>query len=707
MCWCGHGRGGWRIGCAYIIWSCACVFDPRCPFLRPRHAPASSPRDAPSHIDMPPTPLRIAQTSNEVKKHFKQNGPRMSEQQQKQLERGHQLDSRAARLRDAEERRKAAKKKREEKEAKEAAARKQTGVGLATQLIGYSHTQAQMKKGMEAFVVELKKRKEDEQRRKEAELSKKLEAIVQVADKEPWDDDDEGDELALDLPQINISCGEQYADDDLDDDTLLEAHDLVMSDPIEAPDFEPQPPPAPAPSTAQPPYPTNDTDYIRLHGPINKAVESILDKLPEPLVELLSQDISMKLPDWKPAPGLLHKLNPLGLPPHRLRIKVGSVVSVLRDLNTSSQLSKSQHLRVLRVESNRLECLVLNGQLERTTTFLTRIPFQAKYRNDDAYPFQRIQFPIRIAADYVPPCAPRVTTQTGFKLPALPVQPKASSLLKRSFATPTARSASNQRLNSKTPGLPAFKSAPPFLVSLPSAPSKAVMLDGWDDFLESGTQIARELSSETASPSRLPPPAKASPSIAQSLPPLSTQDLDFSMDDLEDVSVPVLHKSSLTNTSATLTRPKPSLPPAKLPHAPQQPTPKQPLSTMHQPNQPRQMVKDKSSRVSTPSTLPPKKTRLTAAPLDLSAITPSQMPRSVPDHHPKMFKRKANTPPTVRAQPPAKKAFVHTARSAAMPKTLAKKDSFDDFALSTQDAASFFDDEDLDWMFYGSPPITV
>jgi hypothetical protein len=118
---------------------------------RPCNLPSPQPhRDA--HPTIAPTPQRIARTSTELKKQYGKTGPLLTERQQKQLEHGSELDQRAARAREADERRKAAKKKREEREAKEARARKQIGVGLATQLIGYSHTQAQLKNGMEAFL---------------------------------------------------------------------------------------------------------------------------------------------------------------------------------------------------------------------------------------------------------------------------------------------------------------------------------------------------------------------------------------------------------------------------------------------------------------------------------------------------------------------------------------------------------------------------
>jgi hypothetical protein len=229
------------------------------------------------------------------------------------------------------------------------------------------------------------------------ELTNNLEAIAEKIEKELWDDDDT--DMAIDLPELNKSSGEQWADHGLDDDSLLEAHDLLLSGLVEGPQavVQPLPVPDPAPPTTltspvapTPPKPLIQKDtpnFIRTHGPINKAIEAVLDKLPEPLIELLSQDMSLRTPDWDPPHGLLHKLNPIGLPPHRLRVKVDCVVSLLRRSNTSSQLSKSQHLRVLRCEKDRLECLILNGQLEGTKIFLTRVAFHAKYRNLDEHLF--------------------------------------------------------------------------------------------------------------------------------------------------------------------------------------------------------------------------------------------------------------------------------------------------------------------------------
>ncbi|CAO2649896.1 Nn.00g011880.m01.CDS01 [Neocucurbitaria sp. VM-36] len=657
---------------------------------------------------MPVTPNRIAQTSSEAKKEHKKNGPRIPARQQKQLERAFELDQRAARIREAEERRKAAKKKRGEREEKEAHARKQTGVGLATQLIGYSHTQAQLKSGMEAFLG-VKKRQDEEKRRKEAELAKRLEFTADNIDKEPWDDD-EVDDIALDLPGVNVSGEEQWIVDELDDDTFLKAEDLVVSDSInETLD------PAlmrPALSSSLLPKPSEqspvkeDPNFVRLHGPINKAMEAILDKLPEPLIELLSQDLSMKVPDWNPELSLLHKLNPIGLPPHRLRIKVGCAVTLLRDLNTSSQLSKSQHLQILRAENERLECLVLDGQLQGTKTFLTRVAFIARYKNQEQYPFQRTQFPIRVANDYIPNNCARDTSQSGFKLPSMLGHVRPSSLPKRPVTTVTKLDAQiRSNPGFKLPGLPASKSGSSTL-SKPTPPIYSCSLDGWDDFLESGTQIARELAVEAMPAPKLPKATtSASPSIADSLPPLSTQDLDFSLEDLDEVASPQATDPATVQAvpgPAKLRSPLLSGQPVTKPRDFRTEAPLSKARTSSTTHSTTISV----SKISTKSATKSESLSSTIASCKPSVPLPTRKPPSVSDRP--GLKRKSWAVQRNNSLPPPKRPCVPLSHSSLPTKpavALTTQSSFNDFIISTQEAASFFDDDDS--LSFGSPPIAT
>jgi len=103
---------------------------------------------------MPTRPTRTApQTLRQAKAAYKQQqGPRLSEHEQRQIDRGAELLRRAERAKEQERRKKENQRRREEKERKERKARTSIGIGLATQLAGYSHTQVAMKKGMETFL---------------------------------------------------------------------------------------------------------------------------------------------------------------------------------------------------------------------------------------------------------------------------------------------------------------------------------------------------------------------------------------------------------------------------------------------------------------------------------------------------------------------------------------------------------------------------
>lgn len=627
-------------------------------------------------------PTRIAQTSIEVKKEYKKNGPRLPERQQRQLQRLAELDTRASRFREQEERRRAAKKKREEREKKERDARKQLGVGLATQMVGYSHTQAKLKNGMEAFLG-LKKREADDKKRKEMEetqVRKKLESIAEDMDKEPWDDSD-GEDAIADLPALDATVhleGDHWIDDDLDDDSLLEAHALLMSDATDEVlnrPLQPPPPPLPAsiPEAKNPVTCKDDPEFLRLHGPINKAIEDTLNLLPESLIELLSQDTSTNLSLWNPAPSLLHKLNPAGLPPHRLRLKVGCVVSLLRDLNTSSELSKSSHLRVLRIEQEWLECLVLDGQLKGTKAFLSRIAFPAKYRNEEQFAFQRKQFPIRVSTKHAHLHESQGIPKSTFKKLSTSGQPPrpTSTFKKPAIPIPKTRATPNSNPSFKVPGLPASSVTRLPDPSKPDIPATS-MPDGWDDFLDSGTQIARELSSDGLTPTPQPEAAPA----ADIFVPLSTQDLDFDMDDLDDAFQP---SPKPPNISPQVIATKPNIP-RKPPYI----SPPNPLDKI-------------LGRISSSTTTPAR----------LSIAHPPRPP-------PQPVKRKAPPTPPLPSEPPRKRSPVRPppVKTSVTPKAIPAPKafpSFSEFGLSTQDAISFFDDDDDDDddMAFGSPLLVV
>jgi hypothetical protein len=93
-----------------------------------------------------------ATTIRRAKAQYRKSGPQLAPAEQKRVARAVQLDKRRQATKEREQRRKKAEKARVERQQKEQEARKQLGIGLATQLVGYSLSQKQMKGGMEGWL---------------------------------------------------------------------------------------------------------------------------------------------------------------------------------------------------------------------------------------------------------------------------------------------------------------------------------------------------------------------------------------------------------------------------------------------------------------------------------------------------------------------------------------------------------------------------
>jgi hypothetical protein len=190
-----------------------------------------------------------------------------------------------------------------------------------------------------------------------------------------------------------------------------------------------------------------------------------------------------------------------------------------------------------------------------------------------------------------------------------------------------------------------------------------------------------------------------SPWVAESLPPLSTQDLDFSIDDLDDAPVSASATSLAAKPPRALTRTT-SLPASAKPlttlhlHTPSHRTPTHPTPL------PRQTSTDKRPVAPLKPKSRLKQNTPAKAPCNLADLTPSQKPLSVSDRP--GLKRKPFANSTSTRLPPTKRPCAQPTRLPTPQKPLG---GLSDFGMSTQEAASFFVDDDD--MFSGSPPIAV
>ena len=94
------------------------------------------------------------QTIRQAKAEYKKSGGtvRLSDSERRRLERQAELDRRAQRIQYREDQKKLQHRRKMEQEQQEREKLCENGIGLATQLAGFNHTQAQMKRGMETFL---------------------------------------------------------------------------------------------------------------------------------------------------------------------------------------------------------------------------------------------------------------------------------------------------------------------------------------------------------------------------------------------------------------------------------------------------------------------------------------------------------------------------------------------------------------------------
>lgn len=92
----------------------------------------------------------------------------------------------------------------------------------------------------------------------------------------------------------------------------------------------------------------------------------------------------------------LNELSPGGMPPHKLNLKIGAIVMLLRNLNTKRGLCNGTRLIVKELKPNLIIAEVLTGSAEGQIVFIPRIDL-APTNTDLPFVLRRRQFPIKLA----------------------------------------------------------------------------------------------------------------------------------------------------------------------------------------------------------------------------------------------------------------------------------------------------------------------
>ena len=92
----------------------------------------------------------------------------------------------------------------------------------------------------------------------------------------------------------------------------------------------------------------------------------------------------------------LNSLTPSGMPPHRLSLKVGAVVMLLRNLNLHEGLCDGTHLLICHLHKNCIDATILTGTAVNSTVLIPHIQL-APSDSDMLFILTRCQFLPRLS----------------------------------------------------------------------------------------------------------------------------------------------------------------------------------------------------------------------------------------------------------------------------------------------------------------------
>ncbi|XP_074284205.1 ATP-dependent DNA helicase pfh1-like [Silene latifolia] len=176
------------------------------------------------------------------------------------------------------------------------------------------------------------------------------------------------------------------------------------------------------PELAQGTFDTNLFTNRAILTPLNDDVDAINDALieqfPGQAVTYTSYDSMLDDTCAVYPAEFINKLNPGGMSPHKLVLKVNCPVILIRNLQPSFGLCNGTRLICKRFLPNTIECVIMTGQHKGDCVLIPRIKLRPAPSTNYPFQFQRNQFPLKLSfAMTVNKCQGQTLSQVAVYLP--------------------------------------------------------------------------------------------------------------------------------------------------------------------------------------------------------------------------------------------------------------------------------------------------